>query len=99
MAQRSSRSLNRRSAQKNVETLNVKVERNTKLVMEEKSKEGTSKPVVEERRKEGNKLAKENESNKQVDNKKKRVKHFSCNGWAREQCIFTFWTSIRFICT
>ena len=42
--------------------------------MEEKSKEGTSKPVVEERRKEGNKLAKENESNKQVDNKKKRVK-------------------------
>ena len=55
-------------------------EETPKLVMEEKSKEGTSKPVVEEQRKEGNKLAKENESNKQVDNKKKRVKHFSCNG-------------------
>ncbi|WP_242270001.1 LPXTG cell wall anchor domain-containing protein, partial [Bacillus cereus group sp. BfR-BA-01408] len=33
------------------------------------------KPVVEERRKEGNKLAKENESNKQVDNKKEESKN------------------------
>ena len=48
--------------------------------MEENQKKGTSKPVVEEAAKEGNKLAKENESNKQVDNKEESKNTLAATG-------------------
>ncbi|CUB52901.1 hypothetical protein BN2127_JRS10_02040 [Bacillus subtilis] len=44
-------------------------------MVEEQSKEEANKPVAKEQQKEGNKSAKENESNKQVDNKKEESKN------------------------